>query len=118
MRGASRASLAQAREHLNAAVQGRPAARVGDELFAVVALLDGQHSLRRLLSDPARPAGAKADLIRTLLDGKLTAATVDLAAWMVSARWSAPRDLGDAVEELGALAFAIAAERAGQLDDL
>ncbi|HEY3732921.1 MAG TPA: F0F1 ATP synthase subunit delta [Streptosporangiaceae bacterium] len=117
MRGASRASLAQAGEQLSAVAQGRPAAKIGDELFAVVALLDSEHGLRRLLSDPARPAAAKAQMIRGLLDGKVTTATLDLVAWLVSARWSVPRDLGDATEELGVLAFVIAAERAGQLDD-
>jgi F-type H+-transporting ATPase subunit delta len=118
MRGASRASLAEAREQLTAAAGDHPAAQIGDELFAVVALLDSEHSLRRLLSDPARPAAAKAGLIRSLLEGKISAVTLDLVAWLVSARWSAPRDLGDATEELGVLAFALAAERAGQLDDL
>jgi F-type H+-transporting ATPase subunit delta len=118
MRGASRASLAQASEQLSAVASGQPAARIGDELFAVVGLFDAEHGLRRALTDPARPADAKADMIRSLLDGKVSAATLDLVAWLVSARWSAPRDLGDATEQLGAVAFAIAAERAGQLDDL
>lgn len=118
MRGASRASLAEAREQLTTAAAGRPAAKVGDELFAVAGLLDEQPGLRRPLSDPSRPAAAKAELIRALLEGKITSGTLDLVAWLVSARWSAPRDLADAVGELGVLAFVIAAERAGQLDDL
>jgi F-type H+-transporting ATPase subunit delta len=36
----------------------------------------------------------------------------------VSARWSAPRDLADAAEELGVKALSVAAEEAGLLDDL
>jgi hypothetical protein len=54
MRGASRASYTGLREHLTAAARGAvTAGRVGDELFAVVGLLDNEHGLRRMLADPA-----------------------------------------------------------------
>lgn len=117
MRGASRASLAEARDQLIEAAGDQPE-RIGDELFAVVALLDSEHGLRRLLSDPARPGEAKAGLVTTLLDGKVSAVTLDLISRMVAARWSVPRDLTDAAEELAVVAFSIGAEQAGQLDDL
>jgi F-type H+-transporting ATPase subunit delta len=48
----------------------------------------------------------------------VSAATLDLVASLVSARWSAPRDLADAAEELGVKALSMAAEEAGLLDDL
>jgi F-type H+-transporting ATPase subunit delta len=118
MRGASRASLAEASTQLEAAAATKGAATIGDELFAIARLLDAEHGLRRTLTDPSREADAKAGLIRSLLDGKVSAATLDLVASLVSARWSAPRDLADAAEELGVKALAIAAEDAGQLDDL
>jgi len=117
MRGASRASLAEARDQL-VETAGEAGERIGNELFAVVALLDSEHGLRRLVSDPARSGEAKAGLIRTLLDGKVSAVTLDLLSRMVAARWSVPRDLSDAVGELAVVAFSIAAEQAGQLDDL
>ena len=48
MRGASRASYAALREQLSAEARGVvTATRVGDELFAVVRLLDDEHGLRR-----------------------------------------------------------------------
>ncbi len=120
MRGASKASLAEASDQLVAAAAKKKgaAATIGDELFAVARLLDAEHSLRRTLTDPAREADAKAGLIRSLLDGKVSVATLGLLASLVAARWSAPRDLADAAEELGVRALAIAAEEAGQLDDL
>jgi F-type H+-transporting ATPase subunit delta len=120
MKGASRASLAEAGDQLEAtAAAGKgAAATTGDELFAVAHLLDAEHGLRRTLTDPARDAEAKAGLIRSLLAGKVSAATLDVVASLAAARWSASRDLADAAEELGVRALAMAAEEAGQLDDL
>ncbi|HEY2574720.1 MAG TPA: F0F1 ATP synthase subunit delta [Streptosporangiaceae bacterium] len=119
MRGASRASLAQASEQLSAVATSKATAdTVGDELFAVVRLLDSEHGLRRALTDPARQAEAKAGLARSLLDGRVSAQTLDLVAGLASARWSAARDLADAAEELAVKAVVIAAEQAGNLDDL
>jgi F-type H+-transporting ATPase subunit delta len=119
MRGASRASLAKASDQLAAAATNKATAdTLGDELFAVARLLDSEHSLRRALTDPAREPEAKAGLIRSLLTGKVSAATLDLMSGLVSDRWSVPRDLADAAEELAARAVVISADKAGKLDDL
>jgi F-type H+-transporting ATPase subunit delta len=119
MRGASRASLAQASDQLAAVATDKATAdTLGDELFAVASLLDSQHGLRRALTDPARLPEAKAGLIRSLLDGKVAPVTLDLVAGLVSARWSAPRDLADAAEELAARAVVISADRSRKLDEL
>ena len=60
MRGASRASYAELRERLSAEARGVVTAqRVGDELFAVVRLLDDEHGLRRALADPTKPSDEK-----------------------------------------------------------
>ena len=59
MQGVSRGSLAAVREKLDSVLAGgakKDAAakqQVAEELFAVVALLDGNAQLRRMLSDPA-----------------------------------------------------------------
>jgi len=119
MRGASRASLAQASGQLSAVATDKATAdALGDDLFAVARMLDSEHGLRRALTDPARAADAKARLIRSLLAGKVSAASLDLVAGLVSARWSAPRDLADAAEELAAKAVVISADRSRKLDDL
>jgi F-type H+-transporting ATPase subunit delta len=119
MRGASRESLAEAGDQLSAVATTKAIAdTVSDELFAVARLLDSGHGLRRTLTDPARPAAAKAGLIRSLLGGKVSAETLELVAGLASARWSASRDLADAAEELAVRALVIAAERARKLDDL
>ena len=57
MRGASRASLAEAKERLATVLaEGADAGQLGDELFAVTGLLDAEAGLRRALSDPTRRA--------------------------------------------------------------
>jgi F-type H+-transporting ATPase subunit delta len=120
MRGASRASLAEAKERLTALADGpeEGAPALADELFAVVRLLDGEPALRRALTDPTGHAGAKEGLVRGLLGDRLAPVTLDLLISLVQARWSSPRDLADAAEQLAVLAVAARAEAGGQLDDL
>ena len=62
MRGASRTSFAGLVEQLEAEniTSAAVATRLGNELFAVVGLLDNEHGLRRALSDPGKPAAEKA----------------------------------------------------------
>lgn len=119
MRGASRVSLAEARQRLSEAVTSAAEARtLGDELFAILELLDDQPGLRRALTDTSRPAEARSRLARGLLGGKVSDATLDLFASMCAAHWSTPGDLATAVEQLAVLAISAAAERGRHLDDL
>lgn len=118
--GASRESLAEAREALGTLIRsgGTDLAAVGDDLFAVTALLDSEHGLRRALVDPSRDGDARAGLARAVLGDKVGGATADLLSWVARARWSSPRDLADAVELLAVEAQVAAAEQAGRLDDV
>ena len=129
MRGASRASLAELTEQLDAAIPppatSRPAParavtadKVGDELFAVVRLLDSEHGLRRALADTTKPAEEKAAVVRRLLHGQVSAETEDLVAAAAAARWASPSDLADAIEQLAIEALTLAAQLGGRLDDL
>ncbi|MGO9780665.1 MAG: F0F1 ATP synthase subunit delta [Streptosporangiaceae bacterium] len=94
------------------------AATVGDELFAVLHLLDAEHGLRRALADPSKPADEKGAIVVALLHGKVAPATEELVAATVRAQWAGPADMTDALEQLAVEAYAIAAEETGQLDDL
>ena len=94
------------------------AATVGDELFAVLHLLDSEPGLRRALADPSKPADEKGAIVVALLHGKVTPATEELVAATVRAQWAGPADMTDALEQLAVETFAIAAEESGQLDDL
>ncbi|MFF3754954.1 F0F1 ATP synthase subunit delta [Streptomyces sp. NPDC002018] len=120
MNGASREALAAARERLDALTDSTSvdAAKLAEELAAVTALLDREVSLRRVLTDPAQPGEAKAELAGRLLGGRVGGPTADLVAGMVRSRWSQPRDLVDSVEELSSLAELTAAQRTGTLDDV
>ncbi|MEU6240151.1 F0F1 ATP synthase subunit delta [Streptomyces sp. NPDC047024] len=120
MNGASREALAAARERLDALTDSTSvnAAQLADELAAVTALLDREAGLRRVLTDPAQPAEAKAELVQRLIGGQVSGQTADLVAGMARSRWSQPRDLVDALEELADIADLTAAEKDGTLDDV
>ena len=119
MRGASRGSFVMARAQLTAALAARAdPAVLGEELFAVTHLLDREPGVRRALTDATSPTAARSGLAQRLLDGRVSGPTLDLVTNMADSRWSSPRDLADAAEELGVLATAAAAEGEGQLDDL
>jgi F-type H+-transporting ATPase subunit delta len=119
MRGASRASLAEAKERLATVLAGgADPSQLGDELFAVTGLLDAEAGLRRALSDPTREARAKVGLVQSLLGNKVAPATLDLVSGVVSEHWAEPGDLTDAVEELAALSIIEVADHDRKLDEL
>lgn len=120
MSNATRQSNAAARERLEALTDNTSVdvETLAEELTAVTGLLDREVSLRRILTDPAQPGEAKAQLVERLLTGQVGGETVDLVAGMVRSRWSAARDLVDAVEGLSSVAEIVGAERSGALDDV
>ncbi|MFD3589887.1 F0F1 ATP synthase subunit delta [Streptomyces sp. NPDC058683] len=120
MNGASRDALAAARTRLDALTDTTSvdATRLADELAAVTTLLDREGGLRRVLTDPAQSGEAKAELVRRLIGGQVGESTVDVVSGLVRSRWSQPRDLVDALEELANTADLTAAEKSGTLDDV
>lgn len=121
MHGASRESLSRARERLDQlarSVDPRAFVRVADGLFSVAGLLEREGRLRRALADPSLPGPTKAELARALLAGQVDEATLGVLDEIVSARWSQPADLLDALDALGATAALIEAEADGELDDV
>ena len=119
MQGASRAAFSTARQALAAAVTDQAAAAsLSGELFELAGLLDHEPGLRRALTDPTSPEGARSGLVRGLFGDRVAPVTLDLLADMVTQRWSASRDLPDALEQLAVLATAAAAEAETQLDDV
>jgi F-type H+-transporting ATPase subunit delta len=119
MRGASRASYADLRDRLAAVAVGPATAeQIGDQMFAVVRLVDAEHGLRRALADPAKPGAGKATVVRRLLHGKVSEATEDLVADAVASRWATPGDFADALEQLAIESLTMSAQYGGTLDDL
>jgi len=120
MRGASRESLAQARERLDALVAdtSTDALALAEDLFAVTRLLDREIALRRVLSDPAAKADSKTGLATGLLRGQVGDPALGLVGDVVRSRWSRVRDLADGMELLAVTAAVAGAERDGSLDDV
>jgi F-type H+-transporting ATPase subunit delta len=134
MRGVSRTSFAELRDRLSEVLtaSGRTAsgrarssrvvasgvAALGEDLFAVLRLLDREHALRRALADPTKPADEKSAVVAALFHGKVTAPAEEIITAAVRSRWARPGDMTDAIEQVAAEAFAAAAEADGQLDDL
>lgn len=118
LHGASRDSYAAARETLGTLIRSADTDLVAlsDSLFDLTALLDREHALRRALTDPARSGDDRAGLARAVLGEQVGPAALDILVWAVRARWSAARDLADALELLGVEARVAAADAAGRLD--
>jgi F-type H+-transporting ATPase subunit delta len=120
VRGVSRTSFADLTERLEAEdiTSATVATRLGDELFAVVGLLDTEHGLRRALSDPGKPAAEKGAVTSGLLHGKVTQRAEALVVAAAEAHWATSGDMADAIEQLAIEAMVIAAQAENGLDDL
>jgi F-type H+-transporting ATPase subunit delta len=119
MRGVSREAFGAAAERLETLLGGLDApvaGSLGDDLFAVTAVLAHSPGLRRALTDPSRDGEAKATVVSRLFERKVSGAGLDLVAGLVRSRWSAAGDLTDAAERLAVSAVLAAAEKAGRLD--
>jgi F-type H+-transporting ATPase subunit delta len=115
MQGASRSSLSALRDQLP---DGGDLDQLSEQLFAVVSVLNTQATLRRALADPAAPRDAKVQVIESLFGSRLAGPTLELLAAAVSSRWSQPRDLLDALEELSVDAAMGSADGNGELDEV
>ena len=120
MHGASREALAAGTDRLDAltSAPGADITGIADDLSAVAVVLGKEATLRRMLTDPARPAQVRADIATSLLAGKISADAAALVAGLVRSRWSSPRDLADATADLAVRADLAVAERDGKLDDV
>ncbi len=117
----SRGSYATAAQRLDGLAAGDrpvPLAGIGDELLAVAGVLEGQPGLRRALTDPGRPGDIRADMLDSLLEGKVAEDTRALLRILVTGRWSSGADLLNAVERLGVEALLASADSAGELSEV
>ena len=92
--------------------------RVGQDLFGTADLFRAEPGLRRVATDVSIPGEAKADLLRGVLADKIAPESLDVVTAAVSHRWTAGRDLGDALEQLGVVATVRSTGTdAGRLED-
>lgn len=121
LQAASRESLADLNTRLDVFVDQVGAAELdslGDELFAVTRLLAGQPGLRRHLADPSVAESARTGFAERLFGERISRPSMEAVSAAVSARWSRPLDLIDALETLARNATLSAAEKNGRLDDV
>lgn len=116
MRGTSQASHDAAIREFETVLSGagKDGLSIGDQLFSVVDALDSAGSLRRALTDPARPGTDKGDLITSLF-GKLDSRVQDVLVTLVRSRWSEEQDLAQSIEDAGVAAVLAYAESTGDL---
>ncbi len=94
---------------------------VGDDfaagMFAVVDALESSPTLRRAVTDPGTPEGARRGLVHGLLDGKVDKAVVDLVAEAATLRWAGGRTFAAALERQAVRGQLIVADRNGDLEN-
>ncbi len=117
-RGASADAFAAVTEELETVVSGSgDVAQLGDDLFAVAQTLRGEPRLRRVATDVSVPADAKSGLVSQLLSGKIGDGALSIVVKAVGRRWTAGRDLADALEQLGVVALVKSSSEPGRLAD-
>lgn len=119
LRGASADALAGLLELMESKLRGgTDAARLGDDLFTLAALLRGEAGLRRVATDVSVEAAAKQDLLNGLFAGKVDAAALEILNEAVARRWTVSRDLADSLEHLSEVAIVKSAgTESGRLSD-
>jgi F-type H+-transporting ATPase subunit delta len=107
LRGASAESLATLDEQLTSSLGGEgadDAARVGDDLFGAAMLLQHESALRRTATDASLDADARSGLVRQVFSDQVSAVALDLVSKAATLRWTASRDMPDALEHLSVVA--------------
>src|SRR5690349_16541422 len=120
MQGSSRLSARAVSERFAATLSrdGVDRRRLGEDMFSVLDVVEGNIPLRRAVSDPSREGAGKAELVRRLFGDKVYDVAVELTADVVSQRWSRDRDLADTLENLAVGALVASAEHEGRADQL
>lgn len=75
--------------------------RIGNELFVITSLLDGNIRIERALTDVSRPLEDKVAVLKTLLGDQVHPMTMEIMTEVVRRRWSRATDIANAVEDFG-----------------
>jgi len=119
--GTSRVSVLALRKALEEKVNNlsaNDAAQFSNDLFTILTVLSTSVGMRRALTDNARDAGAKAELISNLFGKNISATAQSILASAASLRWSNPSELADAIEQLAVEAESFVAEKNNELDQV
>jgi F-type H+-transporting ATPase subunit delta len=119
--GTSRVSVLSLRGVLDEKIKtlsANDAAQFSNDLFTILTVLSTSVGMRRALTDNARDAGAKAELISNIFGNKINPPAQSLLAAAAGMRWSSPSELADAIEQFAVEAQAIVADKNNELDKL
>jgi F-type H+-transporting ATPase subunit delta len=119
--GTSRVSVLALRKTLEEKVNNlsaNDAAQFSNDLFTILTVLSTSVGMRRALTDNARDAGAKAELISNLFGKNISATAQSILASAASLRWSNPSELADAIEQLAVEAESFVADKNNELDQV
>jgi len=119
--GTSRVSILALRKALEEKVNNlsaNDAAQFSNDLFTILTVLSTSVGMRRALTDNARDAGAKAELISNLFGKNISATAQSILASAASLRWSNPSELADAIEQLAVEAESFVADKKNELDQV
>jgi F-type H+-transporting ATPase subunit delta len=94
------------------------AAQFSNDLFTILTVLSSSVGMRRALTDNARDAAAKSELISNLFAKNISANAQSILATAASLRWSNPSELADAIEQLAVEAESFVADKNNELDRL
>jgi F-type H+-transporting ATPase subunit delta len=87
------------------------------DMFGVVDALASSPTLRRAVTDPGTPEGARRALVHGLLDGKVDRDVADLVAEAATLRWAGGQAFATALERQAVRAVLIVADRRRELED-
>ena len=117
MAGVSTESLSKVEAALDANASLNPL-HLASELFAVVDVIDRDGGLRRGLTDTSRVEAARQNIASTVFGSKVSSQTLSVLTVAVSQRWSAERDLADALEKCAVLAAIVSTQSHGGVEAL
>ena len=109
MRGSSAKSLNAVLAVVSGASGVKKSAALGSEVLTVVAVLDREVALRRILTDPSTEAAGKKSLVAQVFGSSVNADTLAVLEAAAEGRWAAGRDLTDGLEIAGVAAWSQAA---------
>ena len=102
-RSASADAVAALTDQLGAVAESS-AAKVGGELFSVAGTLRSEGTLRRFVTDQSVAPEARKGLVHQVFSAHVDAVTLDLVSEAAARKWSQPRDVADALEQVGVIA--------------
>jgi len=117
--GSSRVSVQTLRKSLDEIVNKQSAADAAvfaNDLFTILSVLSTSIGVRRALTDNARDASAKAELISNLFGKNISGDAQALLASASALRWSNPGEIADAIENLAVQAESACADKNSELE--